>query len=148
MFHTTITANVTRDPDLRYTQDGKAVVNLSLAHNSRTKDSNGQWVDGETTFLEATVWEHVAEHVAESLHRGDRVIVAGELSVEGYTGSDGTSRTRVRIRVDELGPSLRFASASVRKAERSGPARGGDAIADVATQPGGRPLQPVPDPAY
>ena len=148
MFQTTLTANVTRDPELRYTNAGKAVLNLSLAHNSRTKDTNGQWVDGETTFLEAVLWEDLAEHAAESLHRGDRVLVAGAVTVEAYATSEGEKRTTVRIRVEEIGPSLRFANAEVKRTHRGGPVRVGDAVSQVATELGGRPLHVAPDPAF
>ncbi len=119
MFQTTITANVTRDPELRYTATGKAVVNLPLAHNSRTK-VNGDWVDGETTYLEAVLWEDMAEHVAETLHRGDRVLVTGEITVEAYTGTDGAKRTKVVLRAEDIGPSLRFTTAEVHKTTRGG----------------------------
>lgn len=118
MFQTTITANVTRDPELRYTASGKAVVNLPLAHNSRTKVGS-DWVDGETTYLEAVLWEDMAEHAAETFHRGDRVLVTGEITVEGYTGTDGAKRTKVVLRAEDIGPSLRFATAQIRKTTRA-----------------------------
>jgi single-strand DNA-binding protein len=124
MFQTTITANVTRDPELRYTDSGKAVVNLPLAHNSRTK-VDGQWVDSETTYLEAELWEDMAEHVAETLRRGDRVLVAGDITVKAYPGTDGQKRTKVVIKAEEIGPSLRFATAQIHKTTRGTTAANG-----------------------
>jgi single-strand DNA-binding protein len=112
-------ANLTHDPELRYTTSGKAYARIRLASTPRVKDSSGAWVDGATTFYEGRAWNDLAEHVAESLRRGDRVIVFGALRTERWTDSTGEDREALRVDVDEIGPSLRFANAKVTKTQRS-----------------------------
>lgn len=124
-----LTGNLTHDPELRYTPSGTAVATVRLAHTPRRLDQNTQqWVDGETTFLSGQVWREVAEHVAESLQRGDRVIVTGSLQTESWPDrTTGEVRTRQALGIDEIGPSLRFATAKPSKARR------GDAAAFAPT---------------
>ncbi len=111
-------ANLTHDPELRYTTSGKAFARIRLASTPRVKDSSGAWVDGATTFYEGRAWNDLAEHAAESLRRGDRVVVFGGLRTERWTDSTGDDREALRVDVDEIGPSLRFANAKVTKAHR------------------------------
>ena len=136
-------ANLTHDPELRYTTSGKAYARIRLASTPRVKDSSGNWVDGATTFYEGRAWSDLAEHATESLRRGDRVIVLGALRTERWTDSTGEDREALRVDVDEIGPSLRFANAKVTKAQRGTPTAGSaaeDAAADAATDAVARQL--------
>jgi single-strand DNA-binding protein len=140
-------ANLTHDPELRYTTSGKAYARIRLASTPRVKDASGTWVDGATTFYEGRAWNDLAEHATESLHRGDRVIVLGALRTERWTDSTGDDREALRVDVDEIGPSLRFANVKVTKAQRgTTPAAATDEDASVAAtdavvrQLGGRPV--------
>src|SRR3954451_10785434 len=114
-------ANLTHDPGLHYTTSGKAYARIRLASTPRVKDSSGNWVDSATTFYEGRAWNDLAEHATESLRRGDRVIVVGALRTERWTDSTGEDREALRVDVDEIGPSLRFANAKVTKAQRATP---------------------------
>lgn len=115
----TVVGSVGGDVELKFTPAGKAVANFSLATSSRTfnKQTN-EWEDGETTWFRVNVWQQMAEHVAESITKGMRVIVTGRLSVRQYERTDGTKGTSVEITADEVGPSLRYATANVVKAQR------------------------------
>lgn len=107
----TIIGNLTTDPELRFTQSGLAVANFTVASTPRTFDrASGEWTPGDTLFMRCTIWRQPAEHVAESLRRGDRVIVAGRLRQRSFETSDGDKRTVVELDVDEVGPSLRYAT--------------------------------------
>ena len=118
----TIVGNLTADPELRFTPSGAAVANFTVASTPRTFDRQAnEWKDGETLFMRCSVWRDAAENVAESLHRGTRVIVQGRLKSRSYDTKEGEKRTVVEMDVDEVGPSLRYASAKVTKAERSNP---------------------------
>lgn len=117
---TTIVGNLTADPELRFTPSGAAVANFTVASTPRTFDRQAnEWKDGETLFMRCSVWREAAENVAESLHRGTRVVVQGRLKSRSYETKEGEKRTVVEMDVDEVGPSLRYASAKVIKAERS-----------------------------
>jgi single-strand DNA-binding protein len=111
-------ANLTRDPELRTTADGKSVARLSLAVTPRRREQN-TWVDGTPTFLDATVWGSQAENVATSLHKGDRVIVIGRVETRLYTPTQGPSAgqevRKLEVVVDEIGPSLRWAEAQIQR---------------------------------
>jgi single-strand DNA-binding protein len=111
-------ANLTRDPELRTTADGKSVARLSLAVTPRRREQ-GAWVDGTPTFLDATVWGNQAENVAKSLHKGDRVIVIGRVETHLYTPTQGANAgqevRKLEVLVDEIGPSLRWAEAGVQR---------------------------------
>ena len=113
----TLVGNVTRDPELKYTPGGHAVLNFSIADNSRVKDEQGEWVDGNTSFYDITVWRDMAENVAESIQKGTRVIVVGRQEVRDYERKDGTKGRAVEITADEVGPSLKWATASVAKTQ-------------------------------
>jgi single-strand DNA-binding protein len=117
----TIIGNLTRDPELRYTPTGQAVANFAVASTPRYLDKNtNEWKDGDALFLNCSVWRQAAENVAESLQRGMRVIVSGRLRQRSYETKEGEKRTVVEVEVDEVGPSLRYASAKVTKSGRSG----------------------------
>jgi single-strand DNA-binding protein len=117
----TIVGNLTDDPALTFTQSGSAVANFTVASTPRTFDkTSNAWKDGEALFLRCSVWRDVAEHVAESLTRGARVLVTGRLVQRSFETKDGEKRTVIELQVDEIGPSLRYATATVKKADRSG----------------------------
>lgn len=117
----TVIGNVTADPELRYTQSGTPVTNFTVASTPRTYDKQAnQWRDGEPLFLACSVWRQFAENVAESLTKGMRVIVSGNLKARSYTDRDGNRRTSYEIEVSEVGPSLRFATAKVARGQSSG----------------------------
>jgi len=117
----TVVGNLTDDPELRFTPSGAAVAKFRVASTPRTLDRNsGEWKDGEPLFLQCNVWRQAAENVAESLHRGSRVIVTGRLRQRSYETREGEKRTVIELEVDEIGPSLRYATAKVQKMSRSG----------------------------
>ena len=122
----TITGNLVDDPQLRYTPTGQAVANFRVASTPRFLDRNtNEWKDGDSLFLTCNVWRQAAENVAESLQRGMRVIVSGRLRQRSYETKEGEKRTVYEIEVDEVGPSLRNASAKVTKSSRSTGGGGG-----------------------
>ncbi|MGH3979877.1 MAG: single-stranded DNA-binding protein [Pseudonocardiaceae bacterium] len=111
----TLIGNLTADPELRYTGSGTAVANFTVASTPRYfKD--GEWRDGDALFMRCSLWRQPAENVAESLHKGDRVIVTGRLRQRSYETSEGEKRTVIELDVDEVGPSLRYATAKPMKA--------------------------------
>jgi len=122
----TVIGNLTDDPELRFTPSGAAVAKFRVASTPRYMDrASGEWKDGEPLFLSCTVWRQAAEHVAESLQRGARVIVSGRLRQRSYETREGEKRTVIELEVDEIGPSLRYATAKVQKMSRSGSGGGG-----------------------
>lgn len=122
----TVVGNLTADPELRFTPAGAAVANFTVASTPRTYDrQSGEWKDGEALFLRCSIWREAAENVAESLTRGSRVIVSGRLKQRSFETREGEKRTVVEVEVDEIGPSLRYATAKVNKASRSGAGGGG-----------------------
>ena len=113
----TVVGNLTADPELRYTQNGLAVANFTIASTPRTFDRQAnEWKDGEALFLRASVWREFAEHVAGSLTKGSRVIATGRLKQRSYETREGEKRTAIELEVDEIGPSLRYATAQVTRA--------------------------------
>ncbi len=115
----TVIGNITGDPELRFTPSGAAVANFTVASTPRAFDrQSNEWKDGETLFMRCSVWRDAAENVAESLGRGTRVIVSGRLKSRSYETKEGEKRTVVEMEVDEVGPSLRYASAKVTKTQR------------------------------
>ncbi|CPS10064.1 single-stranded DNA-binding protein [Mycobacteroides abscessus] len=131
----TVVGTLTRDPEVRFTGGGKAVVNVSVATNTRKKDPGGNWVDGDTTFLNGTIWDVFAENVAESLSRGDRVIGHGQIKQRSFETREGEKRSVLEVEFDSFGPDLRFATAAPQKggAQRQKPtedAWGGDSNND------------------
>jgi single-strand DNA-binding protein len=122
----TIIGNLTNDPELRFTPSGAAVANFTVASTPRTFDrQSNEWKDGETLFMRCSVWRDAAENVAESLQRGTRVLVSGRLRSRSYETKEGEKRTVVEMEVDEVGPSLRYATAKVSKTTRGGGGGGG-----------------------
>lgn len=110
----TVIGNLTADPELRWTGNGAAVADFTIASTPRTYDRNsGEWKDGESLFLRCSVWRNAAENVAESLRKGMRVIAQGRLVQRSYETKEGERRTVVELQVDEIGPSLRSARAQV-----------------------------------
>jgi single-strand DNA-binding protein len=115
----TVIGNLTADPELRFTQSGAAVANFTVASTPRTFDrQSGEWKDGEALFLRCNIWRQAAENVAESLTRGARVIVSGRLKQRSFETREGEKRTVIELEVDEVGPSLRYATAKVNKVSR------------------------------
>jgi single-strand DNA-binding protein len=121
----TVIGNLTNDPELRFTPNGAAVASFTVASTPRTFDrQSNEWKDGDTLFLRCTVWRQAAENVAESLHKGTRVIAQGRLKQRSFETREGEKRTVVELEVDEVGASLRSATARVSKANRAGGAGG------------------------
>lgn len=117
----TVIGNLTGDPELRFTPSGAAVANFTVASTPRTFDrQSNEWKDGETLFMRCSIWREAAENVAESLTKGTRVIAQGRLVQRSYETREGEKRTVVELQVDEIGPSLRYATAKVTRAQRSG----------------------------
>ncbi|ALE75560.1 single-stranded DNA-binding protein [Pseudonocardia sp. EC080625-04] len=117
----TVVGNLTADPELRFTPSGAAVANFTVASTPRTFDrQSGEWKDGEALFLRCNIWRQAAENVAESLTRGARVVVQGRLRQRSFETREGEKRTVVEMEVDEVGPSLRYATAKVNKVSRGG----------------------------
>ncbi|HET7174051.1 MAG TPA: single-stranded DNA-binding protein [Nocardioidaceae bacterium] len=128
----TVIGNLTDDPDLRFTPSGAAVANFTVASTPRFFDKQtNEWKDGEALFLRCSIWRQAAENVAESLQRGSRVIVSGRLKQRSYETREGEKRTVFEIDVDEIGPSLRYATAKVTKTTRSSGSSGGESASSV-----------------
>ncbi|WP_369068312.1 single-stranded DNA-binding protein [Kineococcus terrestris] len=117
----TLVGNLTNDPELRFTPSGAAVANFRVASTPRTFDRQANdWKEGEALFMNCTVWREAAENVAESLTRGMRVVVTGRLQSRTFDTKEGERRTVIEMQVDEVGPSLRYATAKVNKTQRGG----------------------------
>ncbi|WP_153395696.1 single-stranded DNA-binding protein [Ornithinicoccus halotolerans] len=117
----TIVGNLTADPELRFTPSGAAVANFTVASTPRTFDrQTNEWKDGETLFMRCSIWRDAAENVAESLTKGTRVVVSGRLVQRSWENPEGERRSVVEMQADEVGPSLRYATAKVTKAQRGG----------------------------
>lgn len=117
----TVIGNLTDDPELKFTPSGAAVANFTVAQTPRTFDrQTNEWKDGEANFFRCAVWREQAENVAESLQKGQRVIVTGNLRIRNFERQDGSRGTSVEIQVDEVGPSLRWSTAKTSRAQRSG----------------------------
>jgi len=123
----TVIGNLTSDPELRFTPNGAAVVSFTVASTPRTLDkATNEWKDGDTLFLRCSAWRQMAENVTESLAKGSRVIVQGRLKQRSFETREGEKRTVVELDVDEVGPSLRNATAKVNKTSRGGGFTGGN----------------------
>ncbi|HWK19331.1 MAG TPA: single-stranded DNA-binding protein [Microbacteriaceae bacterium] len=135
----TVVGNLTADPELRYTQSGLAVANFTIASTPRTFDrASNEWKDGEALFLRASCWREFAEHVAGSLTKGSRVIATGKLKSRSYETREGEKRTSIELEVDEIGPSLRYATAAVTRAA-GGQGGGGQGSRAQVDEPWGTP---------
>lgn len=116
----TVVGNLTADPELRFTPQGVAMAKFTIASTPRAFDkASGEYRDGEALFLNCTAWRDLAEHIAESLSRGSRVIVTGRLRLSRWDTDDGEKRSAYSLEVDEIGPSLRFATAKIAKTTRT-----------------------------
>lgn len=146
----TVVGNLTGDPELRFTQNGLAVANFTIASTPRNFDrASNEWKDGDALFLRASVWREFAEHVAGSLTKGSRVIATGRLKQRSYETKEGEKRTTIELEVDEIGPSLRYATAQVSRAAggaggAAGGARGG--LPAGGDEPWGQPTSAGADP--
>ena len=115
----TVVGNLTADPELRFTPSGAAVASFTVASTPRTFDrQTNEWKDGEALFLRCSIWRQAAENVAESLQRGTRVVVSGRLKQRSFETREGEKRTVIEMDVDEVGPSLRYATAKVNRTQR------------------------------
>ncbi|OSM43489.1 single-stranded DNA-binding protein [Nesterenkonia sp. PF2B19] len=133
----TVVGNLTADPELRFTPSGVAVANFVIASTPRNFDKQAnEWKDGEALFVRCTVWRELAEHVAESLAKGTRLVAQGRLQANSFEDKEGNRRTAWELQVDEVGPSLRFATASVQRQGRGGGFNGAG-----ASTGGGRPAE-------
>ncbi|MBB6627977.1 single-stranded DNA-binding protein [Nocardioides sp. KIGAM211] len=135
----TVVGNLVDDPELRFTPSGAAVANFRIASTPRTFDKNtNEWVDGEGLFLSCAIWRQAAENVAESLQKGMRVVVQGRLKQRSYETREGEKRTVYELDVEEVGPSLKYATAKVTRTTRQG---GGGGYSGGGNQGGGAPQQ-------
>lgn len=140
----TIIGNLTADPELRTTSNGGAVANFNIAATPRVYDKQSQqWVDGDALFLRCTAWRDLAEHCANSLAKGMRVIAQGRLQQRSYQAQDGSNRTVIELQVDEIGPSLRYATAQVMQ---SGGHQGGNTNGGFGGNGYQQPQAPAVDP--
>ena len=122
----TVVGNLTADPELRFTPSGAAVASFTIASTPRSFDRNtNEWKDGEALFLRCSLWRQAAENAAESLTRGMRVIAQGRLQQRSYETREGEKRTVIELQVDEIGPSLKYASAKVNRTQRGSTSGGG-----------------------
>ena len=145
----TITGNLTREPEIRFTTSGTATCSFGVAVNRRYMQNN-EWVDAPTNFFNVTVWGQYGENVAASLAKGDRVIIKGRLDFRKYTNKDGIEVTTHDIVADEVAPSLKYATAAMTRIQRDGGEGGGRGGAQGGARPGGggsfgggRPADPV-----
>jgi single-strand DNA-binding protein len=122
-----LVGNITDDPELRFTPSGAAVANFTVAVNRRFRNQDGSWDDRLDGFFRCSCWRDMAENVAESLTKGMRVMVVGRLQQRSWDDQEGNKRSAIEVQVDEVGPSLRWATASVQKSSRSGTTGGGQA---------------------
>ncbi|GAB2508499.1 single-stranded DNA-binding protein [Paramicrobacterium agarici] len=141
----TVVGNLTADPELRYTQSGLAVANFTIASTPRTFDrQSNEWKDGEALFLRASVWREFAEHVAGTLTKGSRVIAQGRLKQRSFETREGEKRTVIELDVDEIGPSLRYATAQVTRAQSSGGGQGRSQASSYQNDEPWAPAAPSP----
>ena len=135
----TVIGNLTADPELRFTQSGVAVASFTIASTPRTFDrQSNEWKDGEALFLRCSIWRDAAENVAESLEKGSRVVAQGRLKQRSFTDREGNNRTSIELDVDEIGPSLRYATAKATKVQRGGGGGGRGGFGGGAPQGGGQ----------
>ena len=121
--HVTLTGNLTDDPELKHTGNGNMVANFRLAVTARVKDGDS-WRDGDTSYFRINVWRQLAEHVAESLSKGDRAVVIGRLKSRSWETPEGERRSVVEVEADEVAPSLRWATAKPERAANGGKGKG------------------------
>ena len=134
-----LVGNITRDPELRFTNTGQATASFGLAVNRRWQNRQTQEWGEATSFFDIVCWREMAENVAESLIRGSRVIVTGRLEQRSWETPDGDKRSKVEVVADEIGPSIRWATAQITKNERRGPSQGGPSSQGGGGSGGGAP---------
>lgn len=130
----TLIGNLVDDPELRFTPSGVALATVRLAVSRRYQDRNNEWQE-ETLFIRGTLWRDAAENAAESLTKGMRVIVSGRLELNQWETQDGDKRSEIRVQIDEIGPSLRWATAQVTRSPRAGDSFGGGAEPSTPAAP-------------
>jgi single-strand DNA-binding protein len=136
----TIVGNLTNDPELRFTPSGAAVASFTVASTPRSFDRQAnEWKDGETLFMRCSIWRQAAENVAESLQRGMRVVVTGRLKSRTFDTREGEKRTVIEMEAEEIGPSLKYATAKVNRTTRSGGDGGFGSSGSAAGGTGGSP---------
>jgi single-strand DNA-binding protein len=141
----TVVGNLTADPELRYTQNGLAVVNFTIASTPRTLDkATNEWKNGDATFFRASAWREAAEHIAASLTKGTRVIAQGRFKQGSYETKEGEKRITLELEIDEIGPALKYATAQVSRAAGGAGARGG--LPAGGDEPWGQPASAGADP--
>jgi single-strand DNA-binding protein len=140
----TLVGNITRDPELRFTPSGQAKASLGIAVNRRWQNRQTQEWEEATSFFNVVCWREMAENTSESLQKGARVIVTGRLEQRSYETPEGEKRSVVEVVADEIGPSLRWATAQVQKSDRRGPGASGDTV-DVRAGGGSRPAANEPE---
>jgi single-strand DNA-binding protein len=141
----TIVGNLTEDPEIRFTPAGVAMARFTVASTPRTYDkTTNQWTDGTGMFLRCTAWRELAEHAADSLTKGTRVVLAGRLRQHNWKNEQGENRSMLQVEVDEIGPSLRWATAKVTKANRTS---GGNGFGTPAQTDQWATGTPAPSPA-
>lgn len=143
----TVVGNLTADPELRFTNSGVALATFTIASTPRTYDrASNEWKDGEALFLRASVWREFAEHVASSLTKGSRVIATGRLKQRSYETKEGDKRSTIELEVDEIGPSLRYATAQITRSQARGAVGGvGAAAGAAAAEPWSTPASDTGD---
>src|SRR5919199_5745447 len=139
-----IVGNLTRDPELRYTPNGSALVKFGVAVSRRIRDESGQWKDVETSFLDVTAWRTLAENVAESLTQGSRVVVVGRLRTNTWETPEGDKRSKVEIEAEEVGPSLKWATAKLERQGGRGAGAGASSWSDQVSVGVGGPQEETP----
>lgn len=140
----TVVGNATADPEMRYTQSGLPVVSLTIASTPRSFDrASGEWKDSDTLFLRCSAWRDLAEHIAGSVTKGTRLIATGRLRQRSYQDREGNQRTSIELEVDEIGPSLRYATAQVTRAASSNGAPAKPTAEDAWAQPAANDDGPV-----
>lgn len=145
----TVIGNLTADPEMRFTPSGSAVANCTIASTPRYFDKQaGNWKDGEALFLRCQVWDQHAEHVVETLGKGARVVAHGRLRARSFQTSTGENRTTWELVVDEIGPSLRYATATVNKVQRSQPSQQSTQSGEPWSRPATAPAGANDDPPF
>jgi len=143
----TVVGNLTADPELRFTPSGAAVASFTIASTPRTFDrTSNEWKDGDALFMRCSIWRQAAENVAESLQRGMRVVASGRLKQRSFETREGEKRTVVEMDVDEVGPSLRYATAKVNRTQRGSTTGGGFGASGSGSGNGGSGGAPADDP--
>ncbi|MGG2461741.1 single-stranded DNA-binding protein [Streptomyces sp. RGM 3693] len=147
----TIIGNLTADPELRFTNNGAALAKFTVASTPRTYDkASGQWTDGTAAFFRCAAWRQLAEHIADSLTKGSRVVLSGRIRQHNWQTPEGENRSMLAVEVDDIGPSLQFATATVQRTPRNNPASANNdpwdmASADRPTPNAAAPADPAAD---